>query len=375
MQIPKDLNLAPDLLLRLRTAYNGSVKDHASKTGYAEEEILNWEKTGKAVPSRLVESYRKQYKKPIAFFLLPELRPGNLKPSKLRTHKNVPLEEIEKDVLLEVGRISERTQLLEELGLLSTAEIGFDELAFDPNPNTFALRTREFLGIDNAASKTKNWLQYWIDRIEKAGVPVVQTSLQPKLSGFLATLPSGTTTIVLDSGEPASRRLFTLAHELGHFLLKRKHKTASYNSEEVYCNKFAGRLLMPRHLLLASAHIRNFLSDFSDQYLLSFAKSFGVSPEMVLRRIVDEKLDLGINAAFYEQWVERYEEGGGDYRGGRQGGGPLTYYYTLYNRIGHTTSRLLLKARSEGLIDTPTFVSKTGLRSKNIKKFSGVALP
>ena len=52
----------------------------------------------------------------------------------------------------------------------------------------------------------------------------------------------------------------------------------------------------------------------------------------------------------------------------------LTYYYKTYNQIGHKVSKLLFKARAEGLIDTPMFISSTGIKLKNVNKFSGVVL-
>ena len=374
MKLPKKIDIAPELLFRLRSTYNGSIEVHIEKTGYTKEEILLWEKTGKEVPSKIIKHYQAEYKKPIAFFLLPDLPLGKLKPQKLRTHKNIPQKDFTKDTVLGVEKISQRIELLEDLGLLSDNTIEFDKFEFDSNPKKYASTIRAFLSIDSAASKTKNWLKYWVDHLEKAGVFISQTSLQDKLSGFLFTSKSGNTTIVLDIGEPQTRRLFTLAHELGHFLLARKKRGFSYEAEERYCNSFAGSLLVPKSILVESSEIKRYLgNDLLDGDLLAFAKSYGISPEMALRRLLDEKISPQIDSDFYDSWIKRYEGKGGDYKKST-GGGPLTYYYGVYNEVGHKVSKLLFKARSEGLIDTPTFVSQTGLRSKNIKKFSGVAL-
>src|SRR5438552_4670901 len=112
-----------------------------------------------------------------------------------------------------------------------------------------------------------------------------------------------------------------------------------------------------------ATNISNYINNnFADQYLLAFARSFGVSPEMVLRRLKDEQISPTIDSDFYNNWVKEYEERGGDYKKS-QGGGALTYYYGVYNELGHKVSRLFFKARSEGMIDTPTFVKHTGLRS------------
>lgn len=375
MKLPPTIDLVPELLFRLRDAHNGSIERIVEKSGHTREEILGWEKTGKEVPSKILKWYQSEYKKPIAFFLLPELTKINLKPLKTRTHKNVPQEDFTKDTLLEIEKISQRVELLENLELLTDDKEIFGNLLFNLNPKKYSRDVRSFLKISDKPAKTKKWLQYWIDHIEQTGLHISQTELQDKLDGFLATSQTGHTTIVLGTGDPETRRLFTLAHELGHFLIQKHGVRLTYQVEETFCNKFAGNLLFPSDLLKNNQDIKNYLANkFSDEYLYSCAKSFGVSPEVVLRRLLDEKISPQIDNEFYLTWKKRYEEKGGDYKKKSGGGGPLTYYYTTYNKLGHRTSKLLLKARSGGLIDTPTLVSRTGIKAKNIKKFSDIVV-
>jgi len=57
--------------------------------------------------------------------------------------------------------------------------------------------------------------------------------------------------IVVDTDAGNARRRFTIAHELGHFLLAREEiRTLDFQAEERFCNAFAAALLMPDDWLL-----------------------------------------------------------------------------------------------------------------------------
>jgi IrrE N-terminal-like domain len=260
MELPKEVTIAPELLLQLRTAYNGSLAVHVEKTGYSDAEISEWEKTGKKIPSKVIASYQAEYKKPIAFFLLPELPAGKIKPKKLRTHKNIPIDKFTRETILEVDKIVQRVGLLEDAQLLE-GKTEVEKLPFSSTAKVFALTIRKGLGVESLPSRNRNWLKYWVDHIESVGVLVSQTSLQKKLDGFLLISEKDVATIVLNSSEQSARRLFTLAHELGHLLLAKHGSKASYEAEEKFCNSFAGNLLIPRGLLLESETIQHYLGN------------------------------------------------------------------------------------------------------------------
>jgi Zn-dependent peptidase ImmA (M78 family) len=65
-------------------------------------------------------------------------------------------------------------------------------------------------------------------------------------------------TIYLDIKDPPKRKLFSIAHELGHIFLNHKHATVlyrvtrddeNYSPEESEANSFAAHLLMPEFML------------------------------------------------------------------------------------------------------------------------------
>jgi hypothetical protein len=71
--------------------------------------------------------------------------------------------------------------------------------------------------------------------------------------GYMQPLGDGRIRVVINVSAPRQRQRFTLAHELGHYLVHIQADAAlaqeARQSEEVFCNIFAGSLLMPRDWL------------------------------------------------------------------------------------------------------------------------------
>lgn len=100
--------------------------------------------------------------------------------------------------------------------------------------------------------------------------------------------------IVVKKQDSETRQAFTLMHELGHLLL---HKTSSIDDErdmeshrghEREANAFAGYLLVPDHFLggINDAERPEDVSGY-DAWLSAQRRAWGVSGEMILRRLMD----------------------------------------------------------------------------------------
>lgn len=118
-----------------------------------------------------------------------------------------------------------------------------------------------------------------------------------------------------------TRQTFTLMHELGHLLL---HRTSSIDDErdlhshvghERQANAFAGQLLVPDSFL-ASVHDAERPDDVSryDSWLEPQRKAWGVSGEVILRRLLDVRRLSQIKYDDYRKWQDRtvvaHEDGG-----------------------------------------------------------------
>lgn len=101
------------------------------------------------------------------------------------------------------------------------------------------------------------------------GVDVAYSHLDPDISGMIEKTGKDEYRITVNAGDPETRQRFTIAHELGHFMLHRHligdgidddrayrstdtgkyHNTSIGRLEETEANQFAASLLMPKKLI------------------------------------------------------------------------------------------------------------------------------
>ena len=148
---------------------------------------------------------------------------------------------------------------------------------------------------------------------KKLGVNVSYQQLEDAYSGMLV-LKGGAAHIIINDGHHPNRQRFTLAHELGHFLLHVKNSTdrlfidtkfsrsgpassPSYRSadssttyaEEREANLFAEALLVPEQLLKKCIKEKQIDVQMIDEFDVSLLASlFAVSEQMMAIRV--EKL-------------------------------------------------------------------------------------
>jgi Zn-dependent peptidase ImmA (M78 family) len=145
-----------------------------------------------------------------------------------------------------------------------------------------------------------------VERIATAKGCVIRQSDLKEISGILVRTPSGSV-IGVNRNHPETRRRFTIAHELGHFLLH-EGEGVTYDEDfrvslrsdqsstgtqvaEIEANFFAASLLMPNRLLLADLRTSTIELEDSDA-TSDLARAFGVSTQaMTLRlaRLVDRQ--------------------------------------------------------------------------------------
>lgn len=113
-----------------------------------------------------------------------------------------------------------------------------------------------------------------IDTLESQGIMVIVTDVADEgkfdgLAGSIANVP----VIVVSAGWPGDRQRFTLAHELGHLLLKERLPKGM--DEEKACNQFAGAFLLPRAAV--QQHLGELRHAIEPAELLLFKHEFGIS--------------------------------------------------------------------------------------------------
>ncbi len=143
-----------------------------------------------------------------------------------------------------------------------------------------------------------------VDQIaRKQGLKVLAYDLGAEISGVLV-IAAGTGTIGFNPKDPKVRQRFTIAHELGHYLLhakseqeqlfvdsnfivkfrKSKPYTKAELTQELEANAFAAALLMPKSILTEELQKAEYAELPELELIDRLAKLFGVStPAMTYR--------------------------------------------------------------------------------------------
>ncbi len=128
------------------------------------------------------------------------------------------------------------------------------------------------------------------------GIEVYRSSLKPNISGLIEpspTAPSGFR-IKINRHESDERQRFTLAHEIGHFILHRYdigggvvdntlYRSNLSSRKEMEANRFAANLIIPL------ANLREEIGEMgraiSDDTVVALAKKFRVSQQAMSIRL------------------------------------------------------------------------------------------
>lgn len=122
-----------------------------------------------------------------------------------------------------------------------------------------------------------------IDTLEVHGVMVISSNVDDSkkfdgLAGMINSVPL----VVVGANWTGDRQRFTLAHELGHLLLKGRLDAAMLADEEKLCNRFAGAFLLPKLTLIGRLGAKR--HRLEDNELLMLKHEFGLSMQGVLFR-------------------------------------------------------------------------------------------
>jgi Zn-dependent peptidase ImmA (M78 family)/DNA-binding XRE family transcriptional regulator len=370
------------LLAWARESAGLDLERSAKKVGVTPERLRSWE-TGEARPTmNQLRRLAHIYKRPVAVFYLPR-PPEDVSPPK--DYRRLPgrVSGVESPELrYEIRRAITRREFALEL----LEEAGEDVPGFpltgerSEQPEALGARIRDALGLDMSVQST--WRgQYdsfngWRSLLERAGA-LVQQMIGVEVSearGFSIgefPLPS----IVVNIKDAPRGRTFSLLHELVHIVLRQGglcdlDDTTSRPTEDLrverYCNAVAGAALVPEGSLRASTFLRRHGGDaaWGDEELRTLASEFGVSKEVVLRRL----LDLGeTSEAFYtekrEQFLEEYEEARR-----RQPGGFAPPHQVALASAGPAFAGLVLSSYEQGTITASDVSDYLGIRLKHLPR-------
>lgn len=131
---------------------------------------------------------------------------------------------------------------------------------------------------------------------EKIGIEVKRGQLGDDVSGTIYIMGEGKAAVALNSTNTPKRQRFTLAHEIGHFIMHKgrgihvdteqmlfRREGAVSDPRETAANQFAACLLMPRTLLDKEL-------DGDELDIDKLAQKFNVSSQAMSYRLLNLKL-------------------------------------------------------------------------------------
>jgi Zn-dependent peptidase ImmA (M78 family) len=370
--------IEPALLVWARNAAGLPLEQAAAKAGVKVEKLVAWE-TGSERPT--VVQLRKLggiYKRPLAVFFLPAPPKGW---GTMRDFRKLPDAEARAqspELRLAIREAWERRSVAIELA----ADLEREPSSFalpastSDDPETVAAKIRGLLGV--SVEEQRSWknpdtaLARWRARVEARGILVFSFSRVDvkEVRGFSiseAPMP----VVAVNSKDMPAGRAFSLIHELAHVAIRSGAVMCDPNRDgadvEVFCNHVAGAVLVPRGSLLAEAEVRaaTALTVWQDDAVTRFARSYSVSREVLLRRLVvlGKTSRTGYAskraqfAAEYSRWAQKLKasEGGPDY---------LT---TVLSQNGRFYTRLVLDAFGHQTITASDVATYLGIKTRHIR--------
>lgn len=137
----------------------------------------------------------------------------------------------------------------------------------------------------------------------KHNIQIRLSPLETDISGFLFRDRPGTV-IGLNSSQAKVRQRFTVAHEVGHFLLHQEEtlhvdrqgvfarlrsnrSSEGSDPEEIEANHFAASILMPARFLERDLGASRHIDSDDDEFIARLAKRYEVSSQAMLIRLIN----------------------------------------------------------------------------------------
>lgn len=296
----------PALLKWGRTSAGFTVEEAAIKAGVKPDLVAAWEIPDSERPTmNQLRALAKAYRRPISVFYLSTpprdhdvIHDFRRLPGEVALVYSPPLR-------LEIRAAYQRRgvalSLLEELEQEPPRFTA--RLSLDYDPEAAAKIARDVLSVTYAEQvkwrEERKAYNAWRSAIEAAGVLVFQAVGIPttEMRGFSIAedvLP----VIAVNQKDKPNGRTFSLLHEFTHLLLHESGlcdfeenvlRPAAEDRVEVFCNHIAGAALVPREQLLQEPVVAakgEGRHQWSNEELVALARQYGVSREVVLRRLL-----------------------------------------------------------------------------------------
>lgn len=162
--------------------------------------------------------------------------------------------------------------------------------------------------LEAYSEKDFDYMQVIHKIIEKEGIQLREADLE-EISGVLYKDNKGEWVILVNREDSQKRKIFTIAHELGHYFLHKteqdefidgqflnncfgRSEVTKYQQRELEANEFAGNLVMPKSQIEEEVGLPEKTKELSETEVIQMASKFRVSPHAMLTRL--KNLNYGV---------------------------------------------------------------------------------
>jgi Zn-dependent peptidase ImmA (M78 family) len=302
-----------------RTSLGIDLAEAAARVDLSEEEVAAWEEGAHHPPLGPLRELARLYRRPLATFLLPEVPKSPRRPADLRAAPGVSAGVLSKKVVLAMDRAFHLRAIAWELDQ-GEPDLGPPVDSIHMSPWDAAVRERQHLSID--VDRQFGWktsrqaFETWRRALESRGALVFTASMSPKeVRAFSISGGDGPPAIVLGSADSDTAKCFSLFHELAHVLMGSggiclPHEGPSRRAlptVEVWCNRFAGAVLVPSDSLRslpAAVALSKEPAMPSDAAIEAIAARYRVSKQVLWYRLRDlEMITMTRFAAKWAAWA------------------------------------------------------------------------
>jgi Zn-dependent peptidase ImmA (M78 family) len=203
--------------------------------------------------------------------------------------------------------------------------------------------------------------------VEATGVFVLHESFpSDDGSGFCLADSVARLIVINTRSQTPARRTFTLAHELGHALVRKTGISDPFvadNRIEKACNEFAARLLLPADLVEATFRRFNLGQEPTLQEIHRVARHLNLSQEAVVVRFVRLKL---VPPDAHRKWLAAVQARGGnpDWLTSSGGGGAVPQERVKLAKYGFTFAEVFGRALRQNALSPIEIYRISGLKPK-----------
>jgi Zn-dependent peptidase ImmA (M78 family) len=367
----------PELLTWARDAAGLSVEDAARRIHVSLKRLEEWERGESRPTINQLGKMADVYKRPLGVFFLPQPPAEEAALPDLRRFDASSRPKLSPELRLAIrsARLKRQTalELARELEQSPPVFIESASLTDDPEDVAERLRHRLGVGAERVSGDARKHFNRWRRALEEAGVLVFQAEKigLNEMRGFSVTerpLP----VVVVNIKDAVSARNFSLFHEAAHILLgsdglcnfEEEDHSSQRQRVEFFCNQVSGATLVPGEVLLGLPETpKRLVPDLPEEVSARLARVFGVSQEVILRRLVTlHRLPLPFYLKKREEFQRRYSASS------RQEGGFAPPSTMAVATNGRLFTGLILDAYSEEKIGTSDVLEFLGVRAKHLNK-------